>query len=151
MLSFSKKWQRRIPKIIISCDTNGVPYYTNSSHLPVDYSDNIFNALDIEDQFQTLYTSGIVFHSFLGQIISSWKTCINLVKKISDNYRLPYYTISPTYSICKNHGYINGKKKKCPICGNENEIYSRITGYYRPIKNWNVGKYPNLIVLKNMS
>lgn len=136
----AKNDKEKYPDIITSCDTNKVPYYTNSSHLPVDYTDDIFKALDIEDKFQVLYTSGTVFHSFLGQKISSWKTCMNLVKKIATNYRLPYYTISPTYSICKTHGYINGEEKVCPKCGNQNEIYSRITGYYRPIKNWNIGK-----------
>ena len=132
--------KEKFPNIITSCDDNKVPYYTNSSHLPVDYTDDLFKALDIEDKFQVLYTSGTVFHSFLGQKISSWKTCMNLVKKIAVNYNLPYYTISPTYSICKNHGYINGEEEFCSKCGNKNEIYSRITGYYRPIKNWNVGK-----------
>ena len=136
----AKNDKEKFPDIITSCDSNKIPYYTNSSHLPVDYTDDLFKALDIEDKFQILYTSGTVFHSFLGQKISSWKTCMNLVKKIAVNYRLPYYTISPTYSICKTHGYINGEEEICSKCGNKNEIYSRITGYYRPIRNWNIGK-----------
>lgn len=117
-----------------------VPYYTNSSHLPVDYTEDVFEALDIQDELQTLYTSGTVFHTFLGEKLNDWKSTAKLVKAIADNYSLPYYTISPTYSICKDHGYLLGEQKTCPTCGKETEVYSRITGYYRPIKNWNEGK-----------
>ena len=116
------------------------PYYTNSSHLPVDYTTDIFEALDIEDELQTLYTSGTVFHAFLGEKLSDWKAAALLVKTIAQNYKLPYYTLSPTYSICKEHGYLNGEQKVCPKCGKTTEIYSRITGYYRPVQNWNDGK-----------
>ena len=115
-------------------------YYTNSSHLPVNATDDIFEALDVQDELQTLYTSGTVFHAFLGEKINDWKNAAALVKKIAENYKLPYYTISPTYSVCKNHGYISGEVGVCPECGEETEIYSRITGYYRPVKNWNDGK-----------
>lgn len=125
---------------IITAGTKKDPYYTNSSNLPVGYTDDIFEALDIQDNLQVLYTSGTVFHTFLGEKLPSWKSCMNLVKKISDNYRLPYYTISPTYSICQEHGYIPGEVYKCPICNKATEVYSRITGYYRPVKNWNIGK-----------
>lgn len=125
---------------IITANKEGTAYYTNSSHLPVGYTDDIFSALDIQDELQTLYTSGTVFHAFLGERLSDWKSAAMLVKKISENYKLPYYTISPTYSICKNDGYISGEVWKCPKCGEETEVYSRITGYYRPIKNWNAGK-----------
>ncbi len=125
---------------IITASNDDTPYYTNSSHLPVGYTDDIFSALDIQDELQTLYTSGTVFHAFLGERLPDWKACANLVRKIAENYRLPYYTMSPTYSICTNHGYISGEVCKCPVCGKETEIYSRITGYYRPIKNWNNGK-----------
>jgi ribonucleoside-triphosphate reductase len=125
---------------IITASNDETPYYTNSSHLPVGYTDDIFSALDIQDNLQTLYTSGTVFHAFLGERIPDWKACANLVRKIAENYKLPYYTMSPTYSICQAHGYINGEVCKCPTCGKETEIYSRITGYYRPIKNWNNGK-----------
>ncbi|MCQ2793851.1 MAG: ribonucleoside triphosphate reductase [Bacilli bacterium] len=128
------------PDIITAADKSNMPYYTNSSHLPVGYTEDIFKALDTEDRFQTLYTSGTVFHSFLGQKMPSWKSCMNLVKKIAENYRLPYYTISPTYSVCPDHGYIEGEKFKCPKCGKATEVYSRITGYYRPVQNWNAGK-----------
>jgi ribonucleoside-triphosphate reductase len=125
---------------IITANQNGTPYYTNSSHLPVGYTDDIFTALDIQDPLQTLYTSGTVFHAFLGERLSDWKSAATLVKKIAENYKLPYYTLSPTYSVCPNDGYLAGEVWKCPKCGGETEVYSRITGYYRPVKNWNAGK-----------
>lgn len=128
------------PDIKTASEKGGVPYYTNSSHLPVGYTEDIFEALDIQDELQTLYTSGTVFHAFLGERLTDWKAAANLVRKIAENYRLPYYTLSPIYSVCKNHGYINGEVSKCPTCGEEAEVYSRITGYYRPVKNWNDGK-----------
>ena len=135
----AKKDKELYPDIITASDDD-TPYYTNSSHLPVGYTDDIFAALDIQDELQTLYTSGTVFHAFLGERLENWQAAANLVRKIAENYKLPYYTMSPTYSVCKNHGYIAGEEWKCPICGNETEVYSRITGYYRPIKNWNDGK-----------
>ena len=110
------------------------------SHLPVSYTADIFTALDIQDELQTLYTSGTVFHAFLGEKLPDWRAAASIVRKIAENYRLPYYTLSPTYSVCKEHGYISGEKYTCPICGKETEVYSRITGYYRPVKNWNDGK-----------
>ncbi len=116
------------------------PYYTNSSHLPVGYTEDIFTALDIQDELQTLYTSGTVFHAFLGEKLPTWKSAANLVRKIAENYKLPYYTISPVYSVCKDHGYLAGEHFTCPECGNPAEVYSRITGYYRPVQNWNDGK-----------
>ena len=120
-----------------SCDT---PYYTNSSHLPVDFTTDIFDALDIQDQLQTLYTSGTVFHAFLGEKLPDWKAAADLVRTIASNYKLPYFTLSPTYSICKEHGYLTGEQATCPHCGAPTEVYSRITGYYRPVQNWNDGK-----------
>ena len=125
---------------IITANESGTPYYTNSSHLPVGYTDDIFTALDIEDAFQTLYTSGTVFQAFLGERLSDWQNAALLVRKISENYKLPYYTLSPTYSVCSKDGYIAGEVWKCPKCGADTEVYSRITGYYRPVKNWNAGK-----------
>ncbi len=116
------------------------PYYTNSSHLPVDYTTDIFDALDIQDELQTLYTSGTVFHAFLGEKLPDWRAAADLVRTIAENYRLPYYTMSPTYSICREHGYLTGEQKVCPRCGKVTEVYSRITGYYRPVQNWNDGK-----------
>jgi len=135
----AKKDKQLYPDII-TASNDDTPYYTNSSHLPVGYTDDLFKALDIQDELQTLYTSGTVFHVFLGERIPDWKSCSALVKKIAENYKLPYYTMSPTYSVCKNHGYIAGEVSKCPICKENTEIYSRITGYYRPISNWNDGK-----------
>ena len=128
----------RYPDIITA--PGDTPYYTNSSHLPVGYTEDIFSALDIQDELQTLYTSGTVFHAFLGEKLPSWKSAANLVRKIAENYKLPYYTISPTYSVCKDHGYLQGEHFTCPECGNNAEVYSRITGYYRPVQNWNDGK-----------
>ena len=129
------------PDIITAGRKEGeTPYYTNSSHLPVGYTQDIFTALDMQDELHTLYTSGTVFHAFLGEKLPDWQSCASLVKKIASNYRLPYYSISPIYSICKNHGYIAGEAFTCPECGEEAEVYSRITGYYRPVKNWNDGK-----------
>ena len=125
---------------IITANMDGTPYYTNSSHLPVGYTEDIFSALDIQDELQTLYTSGTVFHAFLGEKLPDWRAAAALVRKIAENYRLPYYTMSPTYSICKNHGYIAGECYTCPDCGEKTEVYSRITGYYRPVQNWNNGK-----------
>lgn len=132
---------RRFPDIITAAKEKGdTPYYTNSSHLPVGYTEDIFSALDIQDQLQTLYTSGTVFHAFLGEKLPTWQAAAALVRKIAENYKLPYYTLSPTYSVCKNHGYISGEHFTCPECGEKAEVYSRITGYYRPVQNWNDGK-----------
>ncbi len=129
----------RYPEIH-TANENGTPYYTNSSHLPVGYTSDIFDALEIQDELQTLYTSGTVFHAFLGEKLPDWKAAASLVRKIAENHKLPYYTMSPTYSVCKNHGYIAGEIYECPECGEKTEVYSRITGYYRPVQNWNDGK-----------
>ena len=136
---FAKHDKARYPEIITS-GTDSKPYYTNSSHLPVGYTDDIFKALDVQDELQTLYTSGTVFHTFLGEKVSDWRQAAILVKKIAENYKLPYYTLSPTYSICRTHGYLTGEHVWCPECGESTEVYSRITGYYRPVQNWNDGK-----------
>ena len=136
----AKHDKNRFGDIVTASGDCGTPYYTNSSHLPVGYTEDIFEALDIQDELQTLYTSGTVFHAFLGEKLPDWKAAANLVRKIAENYRLPYYTMSPTYSICQKHGYINGEAFKCPECGGKTEVYSRITGYYRPVQNWNDGK-----------
>ena len=134
------KHDKRLYPDIITANENGTPYYTNSSHLPVGYTEDIFSALDVQDELQTLYTSGTVFHAFLGEKLPDWKAPASLVRKIAENYRLPYYTLSPTYSVCKNHGYLAGEQPVCPFCGEKAEVYSRITGYYRPVQNWNDGK-----------
>ena len=136
----AKHDRKRFPDIITASKDGETPYYTNSSHLPVGYTEDIFEALEIQDELQTLYTSGTVFHAFLGEKLPNWSSAAALVKKIAENFRLPYYTLSPTYSICTQHGYIAGEKNTCPICGGKTEVYSRITGYYRPVQNWNDGK-----------
>ncbi|MDD6194839.1 MAG: ribonucleoside triphosphate reductase [Lachnospiraceae bacterium] len=130
----------KYPDIITAGKEGDTPFYTNSSHLPVEYTSDIFDALDIQDELQTLYTSGTVFHAFLGEKLDSWESAAKLVRTIAENYRLPYYTMSPTYSVCKEHGYIAGEHFTCPHCGAKAEVYSRITGYYRPVQNWNEGK-----------
>ena len=136
----AKHDKAKYPDIITAGDDGNTPYYTNSSHLPVGYTEDVYKALDIQDGLQTLYTSGTVFHCFLGQKLPSWKACMNFVRKIAENYHIPYYTMSPTYSVCKEHGYLVGEQFVCPHCGQKTEVYSRITGYYRPIQNWNDGK-----------
>ena len=135
----AKHDRNRYPEII-TANMNGTPYYTNSSHLPVGYTEDIFSALDIQDDLQTLYTSGTVFHAFLGEKLPDWRAAADLVRKIAENYKLPYYTMSPTYSVCHDHGYITGEHFSCPKCGKDTEVWSRITGYYRPVQNWNDGK-----------
>ncbi|MBQ9964089.1 MAG: ribonucleoside triphosphate reductase, partial [Clostridia bacterium] len=136
---FAKHDKSKYPDIITANEC-GTPYYTNSSHLPVGYTEDIFSALEIQDELQTRYTSGTVFHAFLGEKLPDWKAAADLVRKIAENHKLPYYTMSPTYSVCADHGYLAGELYKCPLCGKETEVYSRITGYYRPVKNWNDGK-----------
>ena len=136
---FAKHDKERFPDII-TANEHGTPYYTNSTNLPVGSTDDVFDALDIQDRFQPLYTSGTVFHTFLGEKLPSYQSAMKLVKTMCENYKLPYISISPTYSICKEHGYITGEHFTCPKCGKEAEVYSRITGYYRPVKNWNDGK-----------
>ena len=137
---FAKHDLKRYPDIITATEKGNKPYYTNSSHLPVSFTEDIFAALDIQDEMQTLYTSGTVFHAFLGEKLPSWKSAATLVRKIAENYKLPYYTMSPTYSVCTDHGYITGEHYTCPHCGKTTEVYSRITGYYRPVQAWNDGK-----------
>ncbi|MBQ8970822.1 MAG: ribonucleoside triphosphate reductase [Lachnospiraceae bacterium] len=145
----AKHDRKRWPNIRTAGKQGDTPYYTNSSHLPVEYTADIFDALDIQDELQTLYTSGTVFHAFLGEKLPDWKAAATLVRKIAENYKLPYYTLSPTYSVCREHGYLTGEQKVCPHCGTRTEVYSRITGYYRPVQNWNDGKaqeYKNRVV-----
>ena len=136
---FAKHDKEAYPDII-TANMNGTPYYTNSSHLPVGFTEDVYSALDIQDDLQTLYTSGTVFHAFLGEKLPDWRAAATLVRKIAENYKLPYYTMSPTYSVCKDHGYLTGEQYICPHCGQKTEVYSRITGYYRPVQNWNDGK-----------
>ena len=123
---FAKHDVADFPDIITAAEAGGTPYYTNSSHLPVSFSSDIFDALDIQDDLQTRYTSGTVFHAFLGEKLPSWESAAALVRKIAENYKLPYYTMSPTYSVCRNHGYLTGEQFTCPECGAATEVYSRI-------------------------
>jgi len=116
------------------------PFYTNSSQLPVNYSDDIFRVLDLQDDLQTRYTGGTVQHIFLGEAVSDPQALKNFVRKVCAKYRLPYFTISPSFSVCPSHGYLLGEQTKCPKCGAETEIYSRVVGYLRPVKQWNDGK-----------
>ena len=136
----AKHDKKRYPDIITAAKQGDKPYYTNSSHLPVGATDDIFEALTVQDDLQVLYTSGTVFHAYLGEKLPDWKAAAMLVRKIAENFKLPYYTISPTYSVCHEHGYITGEHFTCPTCGKDAEVYSRITGYYRPVRNWNDGK-----------
>ncbi len=141
MLRFALHDKQDYPDIITAGDnTDGSPYYTNSSHLPVGYTDDIFEALDHQDDLQTKYTGGTVFHAFLGEKLPNWQSAMNLTRKIAENYRLPYFTFSPTYSVCPDHGYITGEQWTCPHCGKPTEVYSRVTGYYRAVQNFNDGK-----------
>jgi ribonucleoside-triphosphate reductase len=136
--------KKRYPEIICANEkgyqSGEDPFYTNSSHLPVNYTDDIFESLMLQDDLQTRYTGGTVMHVFLGEQISNLDGVKNLVRKISENFHLPYFTISPTFSVCPVHGYLNGEQKKCHVCGRDTEIYSRIVGYLRPINQWNNGK-----------
>jgi ribonucleoside-triphosphate reductase len=130
--------KKMYPDIITAGENE--PYLTNSSQLPVDKTDNVIEAIEHQDKIQHLYTGGTIFHTFMGEKISSGEACKQLVKKIASNTQLPYFTITPTFSICNDHGYITGEHFKCPTCNSETEVYSRIVGYYRPVKQWNVGK-----------
>jgi len=128
----------RYPDIITA--GKDTPYYTNSSQVPVGFSDDIFEVLDLQDDLQNLYTGGTVHHIYLGESIEDVLTCKRLIKKIFDNYKLPYISITPTFSICSEHGYIRGEEFRCPQCGCETEVWSRVVGYLRPIQNYNKGK-----------
>jgi ribonucleoside-triphosphate reductase len=144
--------KRNMPKIICAneeqYEQGADPYYSNSTHLPVNYTDDIFELLDLQDELQTKYTGGTVVHIFAGERLDSTTTMKNLVKKICSNYRLPYFTFSPTFSICENHGYLKGEHETCPECGSECEVYSRIVGYIRPVQQWNKGKQAEFKVRK---
>jgi len=136
---FAREDFSRFPGIMQS-GTKDAPYYTNSTHLPVDHTDDPLAALDHQDDLQAKYTGGTVLHLFLGESIPEWQACRDFVKKVAANYRLPYFTITPTFSVCPDHGYMNGEVEKCPDCGKECEIWSRVVGYYRPVSHWNKGK-----------
>jgi ribonucleoside-triphosphate reductase len=124
------------------------PFYTNSSQLPVDYEGDLFEALEHQESLQTLYTGGTVFHIFLGERLHSWKSAAELVRKVASSSRLPYFTLTPTFSICPTHGYTSGEHKQCPICGAASEVYSRVVGYLRPVDQWNDGKQAEFAIRK---
>ncbi len=134
----------RYPDIIVAnqknVQKNAEPFYTNSSQLPVDHDGDLFEALEHQESLQTLYTGGTVFHIYLGERLYSWESAAEIIKKVAWNSRLPYFTLTPTFSICQTHGYINGEHKQCPTCGAQCEVYSRVVGYLRPVDQWNDGK-----------
>lgn len=134
----AKKDIEKYPDIITAGDKE--PYYTNSSQLPVGYTDDLFEALNLQDSLQAKYTGGTVFHAYLGEKIDDYLVTKNIIKNIFRNYTLPYFSITPTFSICKDHGYLNGEQFKCPECGSETEVWTRVVGFYRPVQNFNKGK-----------
>ncbi|MEM2968009.1 MAG: ribonucleoside triphosphate reductase [Candidatus Bathyarchaeia archaeon] len=145
--------KRRYPEIIVANERyvaakHAEPFYTNSSQLPVDYEGDLFEALEHQESLQTLYTGGTVFHIFLGERLHSWKSAAELIKKVTWNSRLPYFTLTPTFSICPTHGYISGEHKRCPICSASCEVYSRVVGYLRPVDQWNDGKQAEFAIRK---
>lgn len=136
---FAKEDKKRFPEIVQQ-GTPSAPYYTNSTHLPVGYTQDPLEALDHQDQLQTKYTGGTVLHLFLGEKVRDWKTCRDFVKKVASKYHLPYFTITPTFSVCPVHGYLAGEHHQCSVCNTDCEVWSRIVGYFRPVKEWNKGK-----------
>ncbi len=145
--------KRKYPKIIAANERlvqskHAEPFYTNSSQLPVDFDGDLFEALEHQEKVQTLYTGGTVFHIFMGERLHSWKAAAELIKKVSWNSRLPYFTLTPTFSICPNHGYTSGEHDKCPVCGATSEVYSRVVGYLRPVDQWNDGKQAEFSIRK---
>jgi len=145
--------KRKYPEIIVANEKflseGAEPFYTNSSQLPVDYTGDLFEALEHQDKLQTLYTGGTVFHIFLGESLFSWKASADLVKRVAWNAHLPYFTLTPTFSICQTHGYIGGEHEQCPVCGAKCEIYSRVVGYLRPVDQWNDGKQAEFKLRRN--
>ncbi|MGB9854702.1 MAG: ribonucleoside triphosphate reductase, partial [Candidatus Bathyarchaeales archaeon] len=136
--------KRKYPDIVAANEKyvarGAEPFYTNSTQLPVDHEADLFEALEHQDRLQTLYTGGTVFHIYLGERLYSWRAAAELIRKVAWNFRLPYFTLTPTFSICPTHGYLNGEQKQCPKCGASCEVYSRVVGYLRPVDQWNDGK-----------
>jgi len=136
--------KKRFPEIICANEKDyrkgSAPYYTNSTQLPVNYTDDIYETLMLQDKLQTKYTGGTVLHIFLGELVTDTNAIKGLIRKVATNFKLPYFTLTPTFSVCPSHGYLNGKQEKCPYCNQETEIYSRVVGYLRPVKQWNNGK-----------
>ena len=145
--------KRKYPNITAANETlvqtrHAEPFYTNSSQLPVDFAGDLFEALEHQESLQTLYTGGTVFHIFLGERLHSWKSAAELIRKVSSSSRLPYFTLTPTFSICPTHGYTSGEHKQCPVCGAASEVYSRVVGYLRPVDQWNDGKQAEFAIRK---
>jgi len=145
--------KRRHPNIMAANERlvqtrHAEPFYTNSSQLPVDYEGDLFEALEHQESLQTLYTGGTVFHIFLGERLHSWKSAAELIRKVASSSRLPYFTLTPTFSICPTHGYTSGEHKQCPVCGAPSEVYSRVVGYLRPVDQWNDGKQAEFAIRK---
>jgi len=145
--------KRKYPEIVTANQQQVVaqhaePFYTNSSQLPVDYEGDLFEALEHQESLQTLYTGGTVFHIYLGERLHSWQSAAELIRKVSRNSRLPYFTLTPTFSICPTHGYTTGEHKQCPVCGAQCEVYSRVVGYLRPVDQWNEGKQAEFAIRK---
>lgn len=143
--------KRKHPQIVVANERlvqlqHAEPFYTNSSQLPVDFDGDLFEALEHQESLQTLYTGGTVFHIFMGERLHSWKSAAELIRKVSWSSRLPYFTLTPTFSVCSNHGYMSGEHRKCPICGSQCEVYSRVVGYLRPVDQWNDGKQAEFAV-----
>jgi len=142
--SLSLMDKKSYPDIICANQTdyqNGAaPYYTNSTQLPVNYTDDIYEMLELQDDLQAKYTGGTVLHIFLGEQVSDTKALRGVIRKIATNFRLPYFTITPTFSVCPSPGYLKGEQEKCSVCNEDTEVYSRVVGYLRPVKQWNNGK-----------
>ena len=144
--------KKKYPEIIVAneeeCKQGAQPFYTNSTHLPVNFTDDLFEALDLQDSLQTRYTGGTVAHLFLGERVQDGETTKQLVRKICETYHLPYFTLTPTFSICASHGYLSGEHPVCPHCGEKSEVYSRVVGYLRPVQQWNLGKQSEFLQRK---
>jgi len=144
--------KRRFPEIVcaneLELQSGAEPFYTNSTHLPVNYSDDIFETLMLQDELQTKYTGGTVLHIFLGEQVTDVDTIKSLINKIVSKFRLPYFTLTPTFSVCPSHGYLSGEQDTCPQCGETTEVYSRVVGYLRPVNQWNRGKQAEFVMRK---
>jgi len=142
---------RKFPEIRTAASDGTEPFYSNSTQLPVNYTNDVFEALDLQDDLQSRYTGGTVHHVFLGESVPNPESVKNFVRKVCDNYKLPYFTLTPTFSICAEHGYLRGEVESCPECGTETEIYSRVVGYLRPVKQWNKGKQSEFAIRSRYS
>ena len=143
--------KKMFPEILTASQNGSAPFYTNSSQLPVNYTDDIFETLMLQDDLQSKYTGGTVLHIYLGELVRDVEIIKDLIKKVVTHFRLPYFTLTPTFSICPNHGYLSGQQEMCPVCLQETEVYSRVVGYLRPIKQWNDGKQAEFGIRKTFN